>query len=67
MKDIKKVIGILIVLLIVLVIEMIVSIYHIGNYDAQKASGNARWNQVEQRIVNIEERIKIVENKQVIN
>lgn len=67
MKDIKKVIGILIVLLIVLVIEMIVSIYHIGNYDAQKASGNARWNQVEQRIVNIEERIKIVENKLVIN
>lgn len=67
MKDTKKVIGILIVLLVVLTIEMIISIYHIGNYDAQKVSGNARWNQVEQRIVNIEERIKTVENKQVIN
>lgn len=67
MNDTKKIIGVLIALLVILVIEMIVSIYHIGNYGAQKASGNARWQQVEQRIVNIEDKVREIENKQVIN
>ena len=51
----------------IIAVSIIVSIYHIGNYDAQKASGNARWQQVEQRIINIEDKVKEIENKQVIN
>lgn len=59
----NKVIAVLILLLVVLVIDLTISIYHITNYNAQKESGNARWQQVEQRIISLEDRIKILELK----
>lgn len=59
----NKIIAVLILLLVVLVIDLTISIYHITNYNAQKESGNARWQQVEQRIISLEDRIKILELK----
>ena len=59
----NKVIAVLILLLVVLVIDLTMSIYHITNYNAQKESGNARWQQVEQRIISLEDKIKILELK----
>lgn len=59
MKDkLGKSIAIFIALLIVLVINLIVNISHLANYEAQKASGNARWQQVEERLVEMEDKIE---------
>lgn len=58
MKDKNnKCIAILIGLLIVLVIDLVMGVYHISNYEAQKAAGNERWRQVEQRIVDMEKQV----------
>lgn len=64
MKDnTHKAIVVLMLLLIAVVIDLTTNIIHIANYDDQKAAGNARWEQVEERIIELEEKIEILENK----
>lgn len=63
MKEDKKLFAILISLLIALVIDFSATVMHIANYDDRKAEGNARWEQVEERIVEVEQRMNIIENK----
>lgn len=64
MKDKNnKCIAILIALLVILVIDLGTGIYHISNYNNQKEAGNARWRQVEQRIVQIENKVNELQMK----
>lgn len=64
MKDKNnKCIAVLIALLIILVIDLGIGIHHISNYSAQKEAGNARWRQVEQRIIQIENKVRDLEIK----
>ena len=63
MKDTKKIIAVLIALLILLAVDLSINIYHLINYGSQKASGNARWQQVEERIITVENKVKELEKK----
>ena len=64
MKDnTHKAIVVLMLLLVAVIIDLTTNIVHIANYDNQKAAGNARWEQVEERIIDLEERIEELENK----
>lgn len=63
MKNTSKVIAVLLALLIVLIIDLAINIYHFANYNSQKQAGNARWGEVEQRIITIEQRMDRIEQK----
>lgn len=59
MKDEKvKSIVILIALLIIVTIDLVTNIAHNMAYNDQKAAGNARWEQVEKRIVEVERKVE---------
>ena len=62
-KEKIKTIVILAVLLFLVTVDLFTNIAHRINYDDQKASGNARWEQVEQRIIEVEQKMVEVEKK----
>lgn len=57
----RTLIIITIVIMILLTWNLIVSIRHIGQFDAIRNSGNDRWFQVEERIVNYEKKVDQLE------
>ena len=61
--DAAKVIIILMTMLIVVVIDLTVNIMHLASYEERKEAGNARWEQVEDRILEVERRIDKVEKE----
>lgn len=61
-KD-KIVIFVAIVALIVLIISLSHTIYQMSDYQKSKASGNDRWLQVENRILQTEEKVKELEGE----
>ena len=60
----SKIVAILITILIVSILNIGYTLYHISNYNVQKEMGNARWKQVEERIVRVEDKIHEMEEKQ---
>ena len=60
-KDNKKgtIIGILIIVLLIL--SFIHNLQETISIEKSKQSGNERWKQVEQRIINIENRVEVLE------
>ena len=68
MKRNKIIIILLILLLIILFFNFTYSIISTIDYEKRKASGNERWFQVENRIIEYEEKInKIEEEVQIWN
>lgn len=61
--DAAKVIVILMTMLIVVVIDLTVNIMHLASYEERKEAGNARWEQVEDRILEVERRMDKVEKE----
>lgn len=61
MDKTNSTLTVLILLVLVVIAELVVSIYHIGNYDSQKAAGNAKWQQVEERLLIMENKIENLE------
>lgn len=61
-KDNKKgtIIGILIIVLLIL--SFIHNLRETISIEKSKQSGNERWKQVEERIINIENRVEVLEN-----
>ena len=63
MKRNKIVIIGLVVLLIMLICDMIYSIVSTMDYEKRKESGNERWFQVENRIIQYEEKVNKIEEE----
>ena len=58
MKDKNsKIIALLIAILIISILNIGYTLLHIINYSTQKEAGNERWRQVEERIIEIEEKV----------
>lgn len=62
-RDSKSIIILLIALLLISFFNIGFTAYHMGNYDKQKENGNARWEQVEERIIEVEERMEKIEQE----
>lgn len=56
-NDTQKGLVVLIALLIIVTIDLVTNIAHNYAYESQKAAGNARWAQVEIRMIKMEEQI----------
>lgn len=63
MKKDKFIVVILIMMIILLIGNLIFSFSELADYNKRKTSGNARWNQVEERIVNIENEINVLKSE----
>lgn len=59
-KKIISTISVLIVLLFVIILNLAIEISHIINYNQQKENGNQRWLQVENRIIEMEEKVNTI-------
>ena len=67
MKDKTIIIG-LILILVILVFNIITTITSMSDYEQRKQSGNERWFQVENRILQTEEKVnKLEEDVQTWN
>lgn len=62
MKD-KIIIGILIIVLVFLVLNMAGTIWYNIDYEQRKESGNDRWLQVENRILQTEHKVNLLEKE----
>ena len=62
-RDSKSIIILLIALLLISFFNIGFTAYHMVNYDKQKQNGNARWEQVEERIIEVEERMEKIEQE----
>lgn len=62
-RESKNVIILLFALLVISLFNIGFTLYHVGNYDKQKAAGNSRWEQVEKRIIEVEERMERIEQE----
>ena len=62
-KHEKNIVILLIALLVISFFNIGFTAYHMGNYDKQKESGNDRWHQVEERIIEVEERMTKIEQE----
>lgn len=60
MKTRNLIIGTIIVL-ILLIVDMFIQIKHCFDYESQKNNGNNKWKIVENRIINMEEKINNIE------
>lgn len=58
-----KLIILMIIVIIVLIIDIYFSIMQEIDYNQRKESGNDRWLQVENRIIETEEKIRAIENE----
>ena len=58
MKDnTSKSLVVLIALLVIVTLDLVTNIAHNFAYESQKAAGNARWGQVEVRMIEMERQI----------
>lgn len=57
MKQNKIVIIALIVVILMLIFNLCYSVFELIDYNKRKESGNARWNEVEERIVTVEKEV----------
>lgn len=67
MKELEKrdkvvVVGLIIVLLFI-IINIISTVHTMYDYESRKESGNERWLQVENRILQTEEKVNILEEE----
>lgn len=62
MRD-RIIIGFLIVILILLACNIGYTCYEMIDYEKRKDSGNERWKQVENRILQTEEKVKSLEEE----
>ena len=63
-KNNRKLSILTFVIIILLAILIGLDIFHIKDYNSKVTSGNARWKQVEERIVRVEDKIYKMEEKQ---
>lgn len=63
MKKDKIVIAVLVLILTILSINIVYTIYEMIDYEARKESGNNRWLQVENRILQTEEKVNKLEQE----
>lgn len=56
-KQNKRIIILLVGVLLVLFLNLGYNIWHLHNYQEQRASGNEKWKQVEERIHLIEKKV----------
>ena len=61
-KD-KVVVSGLILVLIFIILNIFFTINTMSDYEARKESGNERWKQVENRILQTEEKVNILEKE----
>lgn len=52
-----KIIFLMLVIVILLLCNIVITTIHIGDYAHQKDLGNDRWKQVENRILQVEEKV----------
>lgn len=57
MENNGKIIFLMIMIMILLFCNIIVTTIHISDYSHQKQMGNDRWKQVENRILEVEEKV----------
>lgn len=63
MKKDKIIITSLVIIIVMLIFNMFYSVYEMIDYNNRKESGNARWEQVEKRIVTIEKELDSLKNE----
>lgn len=63
MKKDKFIVVILIMMIMLLIGNLIFSFSELTDYNKRKESGNAKWNQVEERIVSIEKEINVLKSE----
>ncbi len=63
MKKDKFIVVILIIMIMLLIGNLIFSFSELADYNKRKLNGNARWNQVEERIVNIENELDVLKSE----
>ena len=63
MKKDKFIVVILIMMIMLLIGNLIFSFSELADYNKRKLNGNARWNQVEERIVNIENELDVLKSE----
>ena len=63
MKKDKFIVTILIIMIMLLIGNLIFSFSELADYNKRKLNGNARWNQVEERIVNIENELDVLKSE----
>ena len=61
-KDKVVVVGLLIVLLFIIV-NIFSTVHTMSDYEQRKESGNERWKQVENRILQTEEKVNMLEEE----
>ena len=61
-KD-KVIVAGLILVLIFIIVNIFSTIHTMDDYEARKESGNERWKQVENRILQIEEKVNTLEEE----
>lgn len=62
MQRCKMFYATIIVCFVILTINFVMNLAEQIDYEKRKASGNERWEQVEERIINIEKRVGVLEN-----
>ena len=62
MQRCKMFYATIIICFIILTINFVMNLAEQIDYEKRKASGNERWEQVEERIINIEKRVGVLEN-----
>lgn len=61
-KD-KVIVTGLVLVLIFIIINIFSTVHTMDDYEARKESGNDRWKQVENRILQTEEKVKMLEEE----
>ena len=59
----KRVVIVLILAFLVLIFNFLTNFFELIDYEKRVNSGNARWEQVEKRIVNIENEVNILKRE----
>ena len=62
MQRCKMFYATIIICFIILTINFVMNLAEQIDYEKRKDSGNERWKQVEERIINIEKRVGVLEN-----
>lgn len=62
MQRCKMFYATIIVCFVILTINFVMNLAEQIDYEKRKDSGNERWKQVEERIINIEKRVGVLEN-----
>ncbi len=58
-----KMIALMIIVIIVLILDIVFTILHEMNYNKRVNTGNERWLQIENRMMQTEEKVQVIEDK----